>query len=486
MFTSIANFLAKWNLVQRFNMTGFLIMILGTAVIGRWVSERIKASIINESAATTALYLDSFVTPNLQDLDRSDSLTLEQFETLSDLLQGTDLGRQIAAIKVWDKNGQILYSNSPSMIGRVFPGAEDLETAWDGRVVAKISNLDEDENVEEKRLYTKLLEIYIPVRLNGTHKVIAVAEFYQKVDALEAEIASAQRQSWLAVSTGMGLVYLWLVGFFRWTRNRLWQQEVALKNQVAQLNEVLSQNAELDRRVRRATANAATLNERLLRRISAEIIDGPAQEIGLAMLHLNHAISENQVCRAINRNSKCNENLPIVHISLQAALQEMQIIATGLGLPQLDGVSLAEVLTSAVQTHELRTRTTVAFQLMDKLPDQVPMPIKITAYRIVQEALNNAYRHAGGIGQAVQVSFKTNGLQIEVSDQGPGFDITQPVIGNEHIGLAGMRERVESLGGIFSVESQIEHGTKINVCLFLQSTQPITKEQHHANGSEIV
>jgi len=462
-------FFANWNLIQRFNVVGLIIMILGTLVISRWVSNRIEISIINESAFTTALYLDSFVTPNLQELDYSVTLTPEHFETLNSLLKDTDLGRQVVAIKVWDKNGEILFSNTPSLIGRVFPGAEDLARAWKGGVVSQISELDEDENFVERNQFERLLEIYIPVRLNGTHKVIAVAEFYQEADVLEAEIAKAQRQSWLAVGTGMGLVYLWLVGFFGWTRSRLSRQETALKNQVAQLTEVLSQNTELDKRVLRATANVATLNERLLRRISFDLTSGPTQEIELALSQLDLAVGENNTCRLVNVNSKCNENLPIVRTSLQSALQEMQAIASGLGLPQLDNVTLANVFMSVVHSHEIRTGTTVNLTLVD-LPDQVVSSLKITAYRIVQEALNNAYRHAGGVGQAVQVAFQENELQIEISDRGPGFDRVQFAVGDEHLGLAGMRERVESLGGVFSIESKINMGTKISARLLLQNT----------------
>jgi signal transduction histidine kinase len=475
IYNWISKFAARWNLVQRFNLAGFIIMVLGTVVIGRWVADQIKFSIVNESAATTALYLDSFVTPNLQELEQSDSLTPKHSESLNNLLQNTDLGRQIVAIKVWNHEGRILYSDHPSMINRVFEIGEDLDTAFQGRVFASISDLQDPENVEEQLLYSRLLEIYIPVRKNGAHKVIAVAEFYEKVDALDAEIAKAQRQSWLAVSAGMGFTYLFLVGFFRWARNRIEKQEVALKNQVAQLTEVLSQNDELDQRVRRATANAATLNERFLRRIGTELTNGPMKEISLALSQLEIAVNENKVCRLVNQNSMCNENLPIVQTSLQTSLQEISAITSGLQLPQLESLTLSEIFNSAVKAHEMRTRTYVDLQ-MSNLPDEASLSTKIVAYRIVQEGLNNAHRHAGGVGQAVRVMHNLNELQIDVSDQGPGFDITLPVASGTHLGLAGMRERVKSLGGLFSVESKINEGTKIITRLFLSNTEAFINE----------
>ena len=467
MLIRIVNFTARWTLVQRFRFTGFIVMILGTLVIGRWVADQIKTSVINEAATTTALYLDSFVVPNLQELSHSKSLTPEHIAILNKQLTETNLGRHIVTVKVWDADGLILYSNRPSLIGLSFP-ADDLKLVFQGQVVTGISNLEDAENFEERLLYSRLLEIYIPVRQNSTHQVIAVAEFYQELEVLEAEIASAQRQGWLVVITTMSSIYLLLVGFVHGADNRIRRQEIGLKNQVAQLTEVLSFNNELDQRMRRATANTAALNESLLRRTSAELHEGPVQEMSLALLRLDQALSENEICSQINLNSKCNENLPSVQAAVQTALQEIRDIASGLGLPELDNLPLPAVLTRVVQSHERTTGMKVTLS-MSNLPDETALPIKITAYRFIQEALNNAYHHAGGAGQQVRATYTLDLLQIDVSDQGPGFDVTRPIEGTDHLGLAGMRERVESMGGVFKIESKTNEGTKVTACLFLQA-----------------
>jgi two-component system sensor histidine kinase NreB len=65
-------------------------------------------------------------------------------------------------------------------------------------------------------------------------------------------------------------------------------------------------------------------------------------------------------------------------------------------------------------------------------------------------------------------------IQVEVSDQGPGFDVNQSIDWEQHLGLAGMRERVESLGGAFSVESSPNHGTRITASLPLQPLKEAT------------
>ncbi len=80
---------------------------------------------------------------------------------------------------------------------------------------------------------------------------------------------------------------------------------------------------------------------------------------------------------------------------------------------------------------------------------------------MVQEALNNAHRHAGGQGQSVDVTYVDNYLVINVADGGPGFDTRQLIDWESHLGLAGMRERVESLAGQFEIDSAPNKGTRV-------------------------
>ena len=82
--------------------------------------------------------------------------------------------------------------------------------------------------------------------------------------------------------------------------------------------------------------------------------------------------------------------------------------------------------------------------------------------------MNNAYIHAGGMDQQVRANFENGLLQIEISDKGRGFDVSLPIEWDNHLGLAGMRERVESLGGLFEIQSVISEGTIVNANLFLQ------------------
>ncbi len=150
-------------------------------------------------------------------------------------------------------------------------------------------------------------------------------------------------------------------------------------------------------------------------------------------------------------------------------MKEIHSISAGLSLPHLDELDMEEIITRAVRAHMRRTGTQVELK-MDGLSDQSTLPVKITVYRLLQEALNNAYHHADGIGQGVIARRENGHIVVEVVDSGQGFDIHREITPDEQFGLLGMRERVESLGGTFELESVKGEGTRIVARLPIQAT----------------
>jgi len=454
-------------LAQRFMLASLVILIAGMAGIGVWIGNEIKNGVIHRTGATTALYVDSFVAPLLQELGSTGALSPEHAEQLSKLLQDTPLGQQIVTFKVWDTTGKVVYSTDQETIGQTFPIGEGLALAILGQVSSEISQLEAEENLAQRGIRSELLETYSPVRLSGTNEVIAVAEFYQTVDALNQEIAAAQRRSWLIVGAVTLVIYLLLAGFIQRASNTIEQQRETLNTQITRLTELLAQNQELHKRVRRAAGSVATLNERFLRRIGSELHDGPSQDLGLVLLKLDALIGRSEQAQAL---PAFVEELNSLQSSLQNAQKEIRAISSGLSLPQLVELSLAETVIRAVRAHERRTGSRVTLDVAP-LPEQAALPVKITVYRVLQESLNNAFRHAGGANQQIRAFMDGDLLALEISDDGPGF-VMQPTMAlNGRLGLAGMRERVESLGGRFSVKSEPGKGTQVTARLPLQAEE---------------
>ncbi|MGB8645204.1 MAG: sensor histidine kinase [Anaerolineae bacterium] len=473
MRNKIEKLLRRLTLAQRFMLASLLILAVGMAGLGAWVGQQIQEGVVHRTAATTALYVDSFVAPELQELKTSDTISPEHIANLRNLISDTPFGQQIAAFKVWDLHGKVIYSSNPAEIGQDFPVQGRVASAAQGQVMARVSDLNDEENVLERPIGGPLLEIYSPIRVNRMSRIVAVAEFYQKTDALQGEIAMAQSQTWLIVGAATLIMYLLLAGFVQSASNTIVRQQGELSAQVTQLRSLLAQNEELHERVRRAAARTAALNERFLRRISAELHDGPAQDLGVGLLRLDHISALFAKIGLTPEQAEQNtQDVEIITASMRHALQELRALSAGLGVPQLNSLTLAETVDRAVRAHKRRTNTSVSVNI-GNVPAQAALPVKITVYRVIQEALNNAFRHAGGAGQNVQLQPQNGSLELEVADRGPGFIVGKEADWDEHLGLVGMRERVESLGGIFQIQSAPGQGTRVRALLPLERNIPV-------------
>ncbi len=465
MKAQLGNLWTHLSLARQYMLASLVVLACGMAGVGWWVSQQIQAGVIQETAATTALYMNSFVAPLVQELANEDRLEPGHIASLDRLVRETPLGRQVVSFKIWTRDGRIVYSTDPALIGRMYQSSPESDRAWGGSVTSHISQLGNPEHATERRSHERLLETYSPVRRQDSSEIIAVAEFYQSVNELEAQLARARMLTWLVVGGATLAMYILLAGIVRRGSDTIQQQQFDLRDKVNQLTDLLVQNERLGARVRRAATGATARNERFLRRISAELHDGPAQALGLALLRLDSVIAHSadgaaEYIRDKAALSQANADLDIIQSSLRDALDEIRAISSGLVLPELDDLSLRETLVRVCSRHERRTDTEVELDL-DGVPESASLPLKITVYRFVQEALANAYRHADGRGQKVCVTGEADQLHVEVSDLGPGIDSNGREQSDDRLGVEGMRQRVESIGGTFWIESKAGLGTHV-------------------------
>ena len=107
--------------------------------------------------------------------------------------------------------------------------------------------------------------------------------------------------------------------------------------------------------------------------------------------------------------------------------------------------------------------------------DEVAAPLKIAIYRIVQEALNNAAKHSEADTVRVSLRHTEEGLELTIEDNGIGFDPATPFHQGEPgtgMGLDGMKERTELLGGSFTISSKREEGTVVKASWPLSFSRP--------------
>ena len=453
----------RLNLSGQFLLFSLVTLLAGMISIGLWIQHEIKEVVTHRTAEVTALYVNSIVAPQLQDFDANSPLTSIDLAAFDLLLTETALGRDIVSFKLWSVEGSIVYSRQKALIGLTSAHPE-LERALAGEVVAELSDLSKPDNLYERERWDLLIETYAPVQLDDDGPVIAVAEFYQNPDDLLADIGQAQIRSWLFVGAATVIMYLLLTARVRSIGNIVESQRDELEGNVTRLRDLLTTNRRLQDRMQAAAGRTTALNERYLHRISADLHDGPAQNVALALLRmeeLDKALSTGG--HLVKTEPKDFGDLGTVRSSLESALKDIRSIAGGLRLPEIENLSLTDTAIRVLKEFERATGKEVEFHAID-VPGSAPLPLKITVYRVLQEALANSYRHGNGASQAVTMSTNGNTIELEIADTGPGFD-PDVAVDDGSLGLIGMRERVELLGGRFELSGGSQSGTVVRVCL---------------------
>ncbi len=452
--------MTRWktqSLTKQFLLIGGIVATTAMILVGGFVSSLIEDAVTRNSAATTALYVDSVIAPLLPDMQTTQVLDDAATRALDETLGQGALGDRLRSFRLWRADGTVLYSNEEDAIGKRFGLSSELKTAFAGEMVARFEPSDTAAGETGRADGAPLLKIYNPVLQPWSGQVVAVSEFHEIANDFQRSLRQARFHAWLAVAAFTVSFFVVLSAIVLRGSRTIESQRRALRQRIDELSALLSQNETLRGRLQRASQRATALNESHLRRIGADLHDGPAQLVAFASLRLDsHALISPMTSSATRERE-----IIAIKASLDEAMDEIRTICSGLVLPQIETASLAEILERSVQAHKQRTGSAVDLS-MSTPPDRLSPSAKICIYRFVQEALNNAYRHGGGVGQRVVQTMDGERVWIEVADNGPGFDPGD--VKPTSLGLAGLRERIESLGGAFEVSSSAP-GTIVRMSL---------------------
>jgi two-component system nitrate/nitrite sensor histidine kinase NarX len=143
----------------------------------------------------------------------------------------------------------------------------------------------------------------------------------------------------------------------------------------------------------------------------------------------------------------------------RGALAEMRTLLLELRPSALKEANLADLLRQLAESITGRARVPVALEVEGEC--SLEAGVKIALYRIAQEALNNVAKHAGANAATLRLSCQPGLVELQVSDDGLGFDPAN--LSPNSLGLGIMRERAEAIGAALTVESQPGAGTEITV-----------------------
>ncbi len=215
-------------------------------------------------------------------------------------------------------------------------------------------------------------------------------------------------------------------------------------------------------RIMRRT-NAAIEGER--NRIARDLHDGPVQGVSAASLSLEAVL----LMLKAGEMDEGIEVLSKVRTELAEEADNLRRLMAGLRPPLLEERGLVPALRENLEKFGQENGIRTVFQT-NGVTD-VPQDLETLAYRIVQEALSNAGKHAGAERITVSVEALGGQLRIEVADDGKGFESAKAreFLRLGRVGLASMRERVELANGTFMVHSTPGKGTTVLATLPLES-----------------
>ncbi len=418
--------------VGQFALVGLVataIVALATSVASRRLGER---EAITDARTVTLVRAQNIVEPVLTDgLVTGDPAARA---AVGHAVRSAVLDPNLVRVKIWTRDGTIVYSDEPRLIGQHFGLDTEERAAMDaGRMQADVSDLSKPENRFE-RTQKKLLEVYLPVRTPSGQRLLF--EAYFKYSAVSASGSRIWR-SFAPVTIG-ALVILELIqipiawSLARRLRQRQREREALLRGAIE-----------------------ASDAER--RRIAGDLHDGVVQDLaGVAYSIAGSARDPGlPATTAVGLERSAAE--------VRDSIKSLRSLLVEIYPPNLEEAGLASALSDLLARAD--ARGVPATLDADGLTEPVPVAVAALLYRAAQEAIRNVLAHAQARTVGVTVATIGDLAVLDVVDDGVGFDTDAGAARFEggHIGLRGLTDLVADAGGTVTIESQPGSGTTLHV-----------------------
>jgi signal transduction histidine kinase len=345
----------------------------------------------------------------------------------------------IVRVKVWARDGTIVYSNNPAAIGRRFPLDGKVRAAIDSQAsFADISDLSDPENATERAAADndRLVEVYEPLTLQDGRRL--AFEMYStdgRVLAAESELTSQLVPFALLALLLMVLALLPIA--------------VSLLRRVARAQEERG----------RLLRSALTASDRERRSIASHLHDGIVQDL----MGASYALDAVAVCLPEGTLPQVTNLTDKATRVIRNSVHDLRTLVVDIYPPDLTAFGLA----GAIQGLATSLRDTgVAVTVTASLADEPSPVITATLYRCAREFLANVAKHAHAKNARVSVESDREAVALWVIDDGIGLPELGMDRGAEaHLGLVLLRDNVLDIGGTLLVTDRQGGGVSATVRL---------------------
>ena len=195
-------------------------------------------------------------------------------------------------------------------------------------------------------------------------------------------------------------------------------------------------------------------------RIARELHDGIGQSLSAIKFRVEDALGQLAKGSTESTVSTLDNLIPLI----QGTVEEVRRITMDLRPSTLDDLGILSTIAWLCREFQATYSTVEIKREMSAEESEIPNPLKIVLYRVLQEALNNAAKHSGADKITISLTKKDNTIQLAVKDNGCGFDVKEALSVESSargFGLGSMKERTELSGGTFVINSAKGSGTFI-------------------------
>lgn len=240
--------------------------------------------------------------------------------------------------------------------------------------------------------------------------------------------------------------------------------EASLRESEQEQLSLLEQARQMQQQLRQLSHMILNSQEEERRRISLELHDEIAQTLVGINVHLSTLANDPSM-----QGSGALEKIAGVQRLVENSVSQVHQFAMKLRPPILDDLGLVPALQSHIRDFIKQTNIQVDFKYGSGL-EQLGKDRCTILYRVAQEALTNVGRHAQASQVEVRIRMIRKTIQMEIHDNGKSFEVERELLGRKvhRIGVIGMRERMEMVGGSFQIASAPGKGTTVSVSMPLK------------------
>ncbi len=340
----------------------------------------------------------------------------------------------------------------------------------------QVRQLIEEVEVLEEALKESKRKLMLINRNYSNYSQEELKEAYEKADNLRVELAVKREMEQFLIRrrNDLEIRIKDAVKTVQKADNLITQVGAALGYLTGDLLEVSNQLEDMQQR-QLLGLKIIKAQEEERQRVAREIHDGPAQL-------MSNVVIKAEICeRMIDVDlDKAREELRSLKKIVRESLQDVRKIIYNLRPMSLDDLGLIPTLQRYVLTFQEETGISISFQTKGVNADIKPV-ISLTAFRIMQEALNNVVKHAKAANILINMEFLSNELRLYVYDDGIGFDTEKLKVRSDDIssgyGLFSMKERVQLLNGDVNINSEPGKGTRLNIRIPYMQEEGVTNEK---------